>query len=68
MRMAEAGSRLRARGRRRHPSSTPAGLSFASAGIMDAIKAFEGPVREVTDVVARLERILELLKTDQQAA
>jgi hypothetical protein len=35
---------------------------------MDAIKAFEGPVREVTDVVARLERILELLKTDQQAA
>jgi 3-dehydroquinate dehydratase len=25
----------------------PAGFSFTSAGIMDAIKAFEGPVREV---------------------
>jgi len=25
----------------------PVGFSFTSAGIMDAIKAFEGPVREV---------------------
>jgi hypothetical protein len=42
----EAGSRLRAR----TPTPSiinPAGFSFTSAGIMDAIKAFEGPVREV---------------------
>jgi hypothetical protein len=46
----------------------PAGFSFTSAGIMDAIKAFEGPVLESCDVVTRLEKILELLRAGQQAA
>ena len=46
MRRAEAGSRPQ-----REAADAiiinPAGFSFTSAGIMDAIKAFEGPVCEV---------------------
>ena len=48
----------------------PAGFSFTLPGMMDAIKAFEGTVAtaEVTDAITRPQKILELLKADQQAA
>jgi hypothetical protein len=43
-------------------------FAFPAADTLAHVEAEIGSRPEVCDVVARLEKILELLKTDQQAA
>jgi len=72
MRRADAGSRLR----ERPPTPSiinPAGFSFTSAAITDRSSirmtgADRQQLLEITDAITRPQKILELLKADQQAA